>query len=85
MLRLGIGYHPLLLRVQLPKLPPFATGRKLLLRPNFTRADDPNAEFEQWRTQIRPYRARLEEAKTRAAHGDFRFKAELFLGKLGPE
>lgn len=83
--RLGIGYHPLLLRVQLPKLPPFATGKKLLLRPNFIRADDPNAEFEQWRAQIRPYRARLEEAKTRAANGDFRFKAELFLSKLGPE
>ncbi len=82
-IRLGIGYYPLLVRVPVPKLPPFATGRKMTVSPNFVEVKDPSEELEKWRAQIRPFRARLEEAVQRCAGTKASFQAKQYLEKLG--
>ncbi|MFW5751170.1 MAG: PQQ-binding-like beta-propeller repeat protein, partial [Planctomycetota bacterium] len=79
-LRLAPGLYPVMLKVSLGRLPPFA--RKLALRLFFVDVTAPDAAYRNWLAKLRAVRPRLEQVGAELESGRVRFTIKRLLDTL---
>ncbi len=81
-LRLGAGFHPLLVRVDIGKLPPFSREwleQRMLLNVIFRRVPDHMELMHDWREELRTYRPWLARAIERLPDSPLSRTAKIYL------
>lgn len=80
--RLGLGRYPLLIRVDLGKLPPFAQKGGIAIAPDLVSVADPVGDYHQWLELVTRSRHRLERIVTERPDSAWAGKARLLLEQL---
>ncbi len=78
------GLYPLLIRIEVPRLPPFMKGRKLWMTPQFTDVPSTDQRLAELRERVRPYRSRLERV-VETVRGKRALEARRYLRLFEPD
>ena len=79
-IRLLPGFHPMMMRYEIGRLPPMA--KKIALKPRFVEVEDPHKQLIQWYKEVIPYKERLETITKRMEGTPYAIQAQLILRSL---